>query len=245
MKSGIYKITNTVNGKLYVGSAVDLQYRQRQHISNLMRGVHCNKKLQNAWTKYGPEAFEFSTLLICAPEHLLDYEQRCIDGFDAVKSGYNIQPTAGSALGMKRGPLSTETKAKMSEFQRNRIRSQLPSETRRKISEAQKGRTRLISEEHRQNMSLGHIGKPMEDHIKRKVSEGLKRYYSTVEVTRSPHSKETKEKISLAHKGKILSPETRLKMSIASRAREQKRREVKALQFQLQTGDCSSGTAHH
>lgn len=39
-KSGIYQIRNLVNGKVYVGSAVNLQHRRREHRSDLRNGNH-------------------------------------------------------------------------------------------------------------------------------------------------------------------------------------------------------------
>lgn len=38
MKSGIYKITNLVNGKLYIGSAVKIQRRWIEHRAQLIAG---------------------------------------------------------------------------------------------------------------------------------------------------------------------------------------------------------------
>ena len=40
--SGIYKITNTSTGKVYVGSAANLIKRQRSHFSSLKSGSHKN-----------------------------------------------------------------------------------------------------------------------------------------------------------------------------------------------------------
>jgi predicted GIY-YIG superfamily endonuclease len=51
--SGIYVIANTINGKVYVGSAVHLAARIRDHSMRLSRGIHPNGKLQRAWSKYG------------------------------------------------------------------------------------------------------------------------------------------------------------------------------------------------
>lgn len=100
-QAGIYEIVNTVNGKQYVGSAIDLAGRQRLHVWNLKRGTHHSKHLQNAWKKYGDDAFTFKTLLLCSRENLVMYEQRAIDGF---KPEYNISCIAGSVLGIKRTP---------------------------------------------------------------------------------------------------------------------------------------------
>lgn len=77
--SGIYQIVNTVNGKKYIGSAVNFRKRWRLHISCLRNGTHHSKHLQAAWNKYGEEAFTFEKIMECAKEELLDYEQLCLD----------------------------------------------------------------------------------------------------------------------------------------------------------------------
>src|SRR6266849_546821 len=62
MTCGVYLITCTANGKLYVGSAKDIRYRWSAHKSDFRNGNHVNKEFQNCWNKYGPEAFEISLL---------------------------------------------------------------------------------------------------------------------------------------------------------------------------------------
>lgn len=59
MARGIYKIINIINNKFYVGSAVDLKRRKTRHFSELRTNKHNNSKLQNAWNKYGEQAFVF------------------------------------------------------------------------------------------------------------------------------------------------------------------------------------------
>lgn len=57
---GVYKITNTVDGKVYIGStAVGMKARWSNHLSSLRKGTHYNRRLQNAWSKYGENAFTF------------------------------------------------------------------------------------------------------------------------------------------------------------------------------------------
>jgi len=57
-KSGVYCIINTINGKLYVGSAKDLYLRLAEHISNRKSNI----ALQNAILKYGLKNFNFAVL---------------------------------------------------------------------------------------------------------------------------------------------------------------------------------------
>lgn len=59
MKSGIYKITNIINGKFYIGSSKDIEFRLEEHKKHLFGGYHINIKLQNAWNKYGHDKFIF------------------------------------------------------------------------------------------------------------------------------------------------------------------------------------------
>ena len=132
-QSGIYEIVNTVNGKRYIGSANKLKLRQWQHVNSLKRNKHHSIKLQRAWNKYGEAAFKFLPILTCQPSMLLFYEQQLLD---KVRPEYNIAPTAGSSRGIKRGPLSPEHKAKISEGGKGLKRSE---ETRKRMSEAQKG----------------------------------------------------------------------------------------------------------
>lgn len=112
-RPGIYAIINTVNGRRYVGSAVNISDRVTLHKMSLRRGDHHSSKLQRAWMKYGERSFVFTPLLECSCDNLLLYEQRAIDGFDAAgDGGYNVAKVAGAA---GRGRVvSKETKAKLS-----------------------------------------------------------------------------------------------------------------------------------
>lgn len=44
--SGIYVITNTINGRQYVGQSQNIFFRRKQHFVALKNGTHENKAMQ-------------------------------------------------------------------------------------------------------------------------------------------------------------------------------------------------------
>lgn len=107
--TGIYKITNTVNGKVYVGQSTNIKQRWSQHKQHLNGGYHCNEHLQRSWSKYGEDAFEFVVLAECAVENLDSLEEHYISLYNSTdfNTGYN-EKTGGSQC-----RLTERTKAKL------------------------------------------------------------------------------------------------------------------------------------
>lgn len=67
--TGVYKITNTISGDFYIGSArISFHKRWSKHKWQLRTNKHPNKHMQNSWNKYGETAFNFSILEICPKE---------------------------------------------------------------------------------------------------------------------------------------------------------------------------------
>ena len=173
MNSGIYKITNLKNGKLYVGSASSLSSRKRQHFSDLSLKKHSNIHLQRAYDKYGKDLFEFETIEFCSVDDLLEREQFWIDSY-SVTQLYNISLNATSRKGVK---VSDETRAKISQASKGRV-------------PWNKGKTGIYSEETLAKISKG-AKKSHTEEAKEKIRTSL------VGNKRSlgfKHSEETKEK---------------------------------------------------
>ena len=96
MNSGVYKITNVKNGKFYIGSSKDVEFRWSEHKKHLNGNYHINKKLQNAWNFYGKENFSFDILETVNECDLLVKEQFYLNMFKPhmKEIGYNINPSA-------------------------------------------------------------------------------------------------------------------------------------------------------
>lgn len=93
MSSGIYKIQNIINGKIYIGSSKNIHKRLQIHKRELIKNKHLNPKLQAAWNKHGECAFVFKEIFACAKCLLLDMEQLYIDCCFG-DNCYNINPCA-------------------------------------------------------------------------------------------------------------------------------------------------------
>ena len=144
----VYSITNTVDGKRYIGSSVNFKQRKAKHLLLLGRGQHHSARLQNAWDLYGQDAFKFEILeAVDLKEFLTKHEQNWMDSYQSCGNhGYNVAPTAGSSLGRKS---TLETRIKISKGNTGKIFS---PETRAKISAAK--RNYKYSEIAKTNMSL-------------------------------------------------------------------------------------------
>lgn len=86
MKGIIYKITNKVNGKSYIGQTrYTLEFRWRQHIHK-----KDNTYFHNAIRKYGPENFTLEVLEECSTSNLNEREIFYIAKYNTFKEGYNL-----------------------------------------------------------------------------------------------------------------------------------------------------------
>ena len=86
--SGIYCIINTLNGKKYIGSSVNIYSRWLKHRATLRGNYHGNPHLQNAWNKYGEKSFHFFIVEKCPPEVLKEREDFYIKN---MRPEYNMQ----------------------------------------------------------------------------------------------------------------------------------------------------------
>jgi len=167
-KTGIYRLTNLVNSKVYIGSANDLRIRFWVYFSN-NRLISSNMTIYKAIIKYGYANFKLEILEYCNPNVLLIREQYYID---LLKPEYNILSTAGSTLGYKH---TTDT---LEKFKTRKI----SNKTLANLAEAAKGR--VLSKEIRAKISKVRTGIKLSDETRAKLSAiGTAREGVAVEVT--------------------------------------------------------------
>lgn len=203
--SGIYKIQSISQpSKCYIGSAVNVNNRRLIHFWHLKQNKHHNKKLQNHYNKYGKKDLQFSILIECEKEHLLEYEQFFIDSYNPY---FNFCRIAGNSLGctwkqsniarqnVSRGHTGLKQTEETQEKKRLKLKGRKPSELcMQRAKEASKGR--IVTEGTREKLRKAMIGNI--------YGKGQK------------HTEEFKKRISLLNLGKKLSDETKAKMRISA-----------------------------
>lgn len=160
----IYKITNRINGKTYIG-----QHKYKKLNDNYMGS---GKLIRRAQKKYGMENFEKEILYsrIQYKETVDDMERFAIAKERALgKAEYNITD------GGQGGNLGEEVNKKLRGENNPFYGKHHSDKTRRKLSEARKGKKfGHLSEATKRKISEGNKGKHFSEERKRNISESLK-----------------------------------------------------------------------
>ena len=211
----VYKLTNLINGKNYVGQTVQtLEKRFNAH-------KYCKKSIiGNAIKKYGAENFSREVLAVCSTKGEMDELERFfIEIFNCkFPNGYNIADGGGG--GSVRGrPCSAETRAKLSAANSGQIPwnkgKHLSAETRSKLSKSLKGNRN----------GSGNKGRAQTSETRAKISQSLignrnGSGYSPTTEERARISQALMGNTNAAgNKGRKLSDETRAKISAGIKAR--------------------------
>jgi hypothetical protein len=211
---GIYTITYTPTGSVYVGSSISCGQRWAGHIINLNRKRH-NKLMQPLWDSSTPEDWSFAVVKtlpnMSADDILLQEEKSEWDRQQACGVVMLCERPKGRGNARKPG-----VKEKMSAAKKGKTFGPPSEEAKANMSAAQKGKPK--SDEHKANISAAMTGKklgPRSDEIKAKIAATSKG---------KTLSDETKAKMSAAKTGKPKSDETRAKMSAIHKARWEKKR---------------------
>jgi group I intron endonuclease len=188
----LYKITNTINSKVYIGQSNKDQYRWRQHCYFAKHPEKTGQYIHRAMNKYGVDSFTFEIIATCQTREDADEtEAVLITQYDTRNHefGYNLK------AGGRSSAHSESTKQKLREA------------TLRQIEElGHPSQGRIRSEEACNNISQGKIKNPTvyTDEMRQKFSEVFtgriqseetvgKRIQSIAETTKQRHEKEIAE----------------------------------------------------
>ena len=126
---GIYKITNNLNGKSYIGLSKNIQRRVKEHFNKAFceNDKEYKKYLYCAIRKYGVENFSMVVLEECKEEELTEKEMFWIKQENTYFNGYN--ETIGGEIGnMQKG--ETHNMSKLSEKDVIEIRNRYDNQER-------------------------------------------------------------------------------------------------------------------
>lgn len=101
VKSGIYKIENLINGKVYIGQSINIEERWQSHLRDLRKNKHHNQHLQYSFNKYLECNFTFEIIELCDIEELSTKEYIWMNKYNSYNEhyGYNINlPTNDKRL---------------------------------------------------------------------------------------------------------------------------------------------------
>lgn len=158
----IYKTTNLLNGKIYIGKRV---YRKKDDNWYLGSGIYLNRAIK----KHGRENFKKEILEWCNDKtHLCKREIYWIEQFNATNPeiGYNL------SLGGDGGNVGVEAYIKIG----NKLRGKKkPKEFGEKISKALKGKPK--SEEHNEKVRQSLLGRTRPKEVVGKMSKSIKNKY--------------------------------------------------------------------
>lgn len=90
-KSGIYKLTNLTNGYVYIGQAVNLGDRIKDHVKAGIGIDTPNSKLYVAMKEVGVEQFSYEVIEKCTADQLNDREKYWIEYYRSQEVGYNMR----------------------------------------------------------------------------------------------------------------------------------------------------------
>lgn len=229
----IYIVTNTVNGKRYVGlTTLTVQTRWKQHCAAARRKRPL-APFGAAIRKYGPDAFDVAEFA-CAFDRpgLSDLEQIVIaqEGTKNRTSGYNATLGGDGGIGAER---SDEFKKRLSILRQGNTFSvgAVRTESHRKaISRAHIGK--VVSHETREKLRQANIGRAHTDASRAKMSEGMR---ARCAAGWRPNYEVIAAKNSIAKKGQKLTPSHRDALSMGNRKSHACTLHIKRLRLILDT----------
>lgn len=170
----IYKITNKLNNKVYIGKTINFKRRIDKHKRLLNNKKHHNRHLQNAWNTLGESNFTFEEIAKAKTlEELNTLEVSFISKYNSLNEGYNMTSGGDSGISFSKDVLERMSKShlgvSLAESHKKSISDSLinknrPENVKNKISKSHQGK--VISPEHRAKISASLKGRTYKKKVK-------------------------------------------------------------------------------
>lgn len=219
MTTGIYKIQNLVDSKVYIGASIHIEERFNQHLNELRKGIHANSYLQRAFNKYGESNFEFSIVEECEREDLQSAEIRILHGYGGYKSEttYNLREAGRVCSGEDNPNFGKHWSEDWRKQQSDRMKIRFSDPANHPMY------GKHHSPETIEKISQSHTGVPQSQESNLKRSATLKSQNRTGPnnpMYGKHHSEETKAKLRQSSQMRKHTPEELEKMRIAATGRK-------------------------
>lgn len=215
----VYKITNIVNGKSYIGVTTrDVVSRWKEHVyeaSTLRR----NFAFHSAIRKYGAESFSVEVIHSCVDiDEMLDIERSLVSGMGTlVPNGYNSAPGGRAGRGAY-GPMSEGQRLSISKAWGAKSPEDMMEFSRKMKDVASK---RSESAEYRKKLSIANTGKKLTEWAREKIRTARAKQVFSPEVIKRradklrgrTHGAVSIANMSASQKGRLITKEHAEKIS--------------------------------
>lgn len=163
----IYCITNTINGKMYVGQTYDYEYRWARHKKDYKYSYNDSIILYRAFRKYGLENFDFKVIEECDDSIMSNKEVYWINKLntfvkDVDSNGYNMT-RGGEKLSGDSNPFYGKTHTK-------ETKDRLSEKASERVGELNAFYGKTHTQETRDKIAKSRLGKSLSSETKLKLS---------------------------------------------------------------------------
>ena len=194
---GIYKVTNKINGKVYIGQSVDIGRRWREHMT-VKDDIYFHKAIQ----KYGVENFKWEVIEKCKKKDLDEREIYWIEYYDSFNKGYNCTKGGDGNSGegnpnWKGGVSSDEDYYRQYSKQYYQVNKEKKKEYDKQYGEANKEKKKEYNKQYYEE-NKEQAKQQMKEYYeknKEQIKQQVKEYYETNKEKKKEYYEANKEKV--------------------------------------------------
>ena len=220
---GVYKISNTVSGRYYIGYSTNITKRFKSHCYKLKQNIHDNIFLQRAYNLDGEDKLKYDIIHICdTMDEAKEIELKYLTDLSIRDKLYNLNFNNSGGDLLTNHPDKEKIREKIIHSFKETLGNMTAEERSQKygkLGEKNGMYGKTHTEEVRKNISEIHkgnsynIGKKASEETKKKMSENAKlKIGDKNPFFGKHHSEETKQKICEKSKGRL--PPNTIKISI-------------------------------